>query len=195
MVTARSVAGLMASEYNRLPTQPAASVAAAVNTKLPRTVGVPDNRPALSSVSPAGNAPLETAKLNGGTPPVAKMVWLYATPTTPVASEAGDTLMLPQLTLSEYDRKPAHPALSNAATVKFTVPVVSGTPEITPAVDRFIPAGKAPPNIEKLYAATPPLAESVWLNAVPATAAGSDAGDTLIGGQLFANTSVYVAFV
>lgn len=52
-----------------------ASVAVIVKTNEPADVGVPDRTPVVGfSVMPVGNAPVVTANVYGGTPPVAAMV-------------------------------------------------------------------------------------------------------------------------
>ena len=64
-------------EYGRLPGQLLASVAVIVKLNWPGETGVPEMTPvALLSVRPGGSAPLETAKVYGGVPPVAETVTL-----------------------------------------------------------------------------------------------------------------------
>ena len=55
---------------------------------------MPDTVPEDESVSPFGNPPRVTAKLYGDVPPVAKIVWLYATPTAPVGSVVGESVIV-----------------------------------------------------------------------------------------------------
>ena len=111
---------------------------------MPPVVGVPVSAPDGSRTIPAGKLPPVTAKVHGETPPVAVSVWLYASVTVPVASDAGATVIVSHETLKVYDWKPAQPEPSNATAVKLTEPVADGVPDKTPAVERFMPDGSAP---------------------------------------------------
>ena len=52
---------------------------------------------------------------------------------------------------------------SVALTVKENVPVAVAVPEITPAVERDRPVGKAPLDRVQVMGLTPPVAARVWL--------------------------------
>jgi len=66
----------------------AASVTFAVNPNVPAAVGVPDNTPALDSVSPPGSVPALTDHMYEPVPPVAASDAEYAVPTCPPAKVA-----------------------------------------------------------------------------------------------------------
>jgi hypothetical protein len=61
-----------------------------------------------------------------------------------------------------------------AVTVKFAVPAVVGVPEISPVSGSSVkPAGKLPA-VTLQFIVPPPVAESVWLYAVPTVPFGSE---------------------
>jgi len=80
---------------------PFASVAVTVKEKFPETEGVPDNTPPDESESPPGSVPLVTLKEYGALPPEAVIVWLYADPTDAAGNEAGRSVIVGQLIVSE----------------------------------------------------------------------------------------------
>lgn len=65
---------------------PAASVTLTVKAYVAAVVGVPDSRPALDSVRPAGTVPTTTAYVYGAVPPVAENWWLYGAATWPLGA-------------------------------------------------------------------------------------------------------------
>jgi len=65
--------------------------------------------------------------------------------------------------------------------VKFAGPAAAGVPVIAPAADNDRPAGRDPFVTDQEYAPLPPLAERVWLYAVPTVPFGSADEVTLSG--------------
>jgi hypothetical protein len=60
---------------------PSTAVAVTVNGKFPDTVGVPLITPDVESNRPSGSDPDDTKNLIGGSPPIAVIVLVYASPT------------------------------------------------------------------------------------------------------------------
>ena len=113
-----------------------------VTVELPATVGVPETTQA-ERVSPAGRVPPEIEQLYGVVPPAAVIVELYATPTVPLGRmlviESGELIVM------EAGAVAVAPRLSLTWIVKFEVPFVVGTPEITPVLAEMLrPAGSDP---------------------------------------------------
>jgi hypothetical protein len=176
----------------------AASVTCTVNDAVPAVVGVPEIAPVdATRLNPAGNVPALTLQVNGVVPPLACSVVEYAVPAVPPGSDvvvtvggcgAAATAMLNAFV-------PVLFAASFTCTVKETVPVVVGVPEITPVdATRFNPAGNVPALTLQPYGVVPPLACSVVEYAVPAVPPGSDVVVT-VGGCGTAATAMLSAFV
>src|SRR5205807_939558 len=75
VMVGRLMAGV---EGGRVPVRPLPAVTLTVIGKEPVTVGVPDRRPALESVSPAGSEPLLSEKVAPPMAPDCVKVWLKA---------------------------------------------------------------------------------------------------------------------
>jgi len=169
------------------------SVALIVKLKDPPAVGVPDSRPAVVSVRPAGNAPAEMVKLYGDVPPDAVTVCEYAEPTVGAGSVVCVTVTVAAPTESVYACVPLNgapvPVLeSTAFTVKPKLPAVVGVPVIAPvALFSARPAGSAPAEMEYVYGDVPPEAVADCAYATPAVAAVSTDGEMLTVGAFTAN--------
>lgn len=126
----------------------ALSFTATVNVAVPLAVGVPEIKPALVSVSPAGKLPEAIDQLYPGVPPLALNVTLYELPLfaapklVDVIVSAGGVVLT--VIDSCADAVCAGDALSAAVTVKLDVPVFVGVPEIAPLLDSDSPAGSLP---------------------------------------------------
>src|SRR4051794_5275110 len=144
-----------------MPKQPLPSVAFTVMGKLPTTVGVPERRPALDSVRPAGSTPLFSVNV---VPPMvlpAVKLWLNAVPAVPVAVAGFVTVMVWQLTTSVYvPLTPVQPFASVPFTVMGKLPVTVGVPERRPALESVRPAGSVP--LFSVNVAVPKA--PVWVN-------------------------------
>jgi len=109
-------------------------------------------------------APADTANVYGADPPEAPTDWLYGTPGTGAGNVAGNTLIVPQtkvLITIVYVRAPKQPFASLAWTVKVKLPMLVGVPDTSPAALSSNPGGNDPLEMENVYDALPPLAESV----------------------------------
>lgn len=83
------------------PEHPCASVAVTVKGKLPAAVGVPESTPEEPlRLRPAGRTPAVTEKVYGAVPPLAEIVWPYATDTDPLGSDGGDRVIVGQVSTS-----------------------------------------------------------------------------------------------
>ena len=71
-----------------------ASVAVIVKEKFPGDEGVPVKEPPDDKLNPVGNEPEVTAKVYGAVPPLAVIVWLYATPLVPLGSVVGESVIV-----------------------------------------------------------------------------------------------------
>jgi hypothetical protein len=84
---------LIVTEYSFVAVAEAASVTRTVKVEEPAAVGVPLKTPPADRSSPAGRVPADTDQLFVPVPPVAVSVWLYAVPTVPAGSEAGEIVI------------------------------------------------------------------------------------------------------
>jgi hypothetical protein len=140
-----------------------------VKFDVPAAVGVPLTTPVEEARdNPAGRLPERTDQLYGVAPPVATIVWLYATPTVPLGRVVVVITRLAGMTIeSAWSSVSGVPWLSVTRTVKFDVPAVVGVPLITPPELRDSPDGRLPESSDQLYGVTPPVAASVRLYATP----------------------------
>jgi len=136
-------------------------------------VGVPVITPAALIESPAGKP--VAVKVYGAVPPLAlTVVAVYATPTTPAGSEvvviaSGVTIVIGRLAVAVEWVGVAESVTVMAAVLVAAGPL--GVPVIKPAVLIESPAGK--PVAVKVNGATPPLARTCALYAVPTVPLGS----------------------
>jgi hypothetical protein len=85
--------------------------------------------------------------------------------------------------------------LSFTCAVNVVEPGVVGVPEIAPAGDNVSPAGKAPEATDHTNPPAPPVADRVWLYAVPTTPFGKELVVTANAGPVMAIVSFCVATV
>jgi hypothetical protein len=154
-----------------------------VKVEVPAVVGVPLIAPPVDRESPAGRDPEETDQLYGCVPPVAASVLLYAVPTVPAVSGLAVEIVGAAAALIVKENDFVDEALFPPVTrtVKVEVPAVVGVPLIAPPVDRERPAGRDPEETDQLYGVVPPLADNVWLYAVPTVPAGSGLAVEIVG--------------
>jgi hypothetical protein len=74
------------------------------------------------------------------------------------------------------------------------LPANVGAPVRTPEVDSVTPAGRAPAETDHVYGATPPVATSVVLNALPTTPFGTLVVEIRSGAALTTSVNVVVIF-
>jgi hypothetical protein len=145
-----------------------ASVACMVKGNMPVFVGLPDMTPVVGSRdNPAGRElPAASDQVYGVLPPAADRVWLYAAPTVPKGRDAV-AMDSESYTSIESGFVTAVEFPSVAFTVKVTVPVAVGLPDMTPVVgSRDNPAGRRlPVASDQVYGVFPPAAVTVWLYA------------------------------
>jgi hypothetical protein len=111
-------------------------------------------------VKPVGKVPLLTLNVYTPVPPLALIVWSYATLCVPLGSEPGDTVIDAQVAVMWYCKLPAQPTWSVAVTVKVNAPAAVGVPEITPAELIVRPVGKPLPTVKVYGVLLLPLAPS-----------------------------------
>jgi hypothetical protein len=148
------------------------SVIFTVNDDVPAVIGVPIICPALLNVSPTGNAPEDIDQLYGAVPPLAESVAKYAVPTCPPTKDevviwTGVAPAVAIAMLKLFVVLCAGELASVTLTVNEAVPAAVGVPLICPALLSVSPTGNAPEDIDQLYGAVPPLAESAAAYAVP----------------------------
>src|SRR5215472_416172 len=147
------------------------SVTATVNVVAPFAVGVPEIKPALESVSPAGKLPDAIDHVYPGVPPVALSAVLYELPffADPRLVDVIVRVLGVVLTVIDScaDALCAGDPLSFTATVNVDVPLAVGVPEIKPALESVNPAGKLPDASDHGYPGLPPLALSAVLYELP----------------------------
>jgi len=154
------------------PVQPLASVAVTVYTPAARPLTLaPVAPPGLHKYVYGAAPPLADALAA----PLAAPKQLTACVADPLTAMAGHS------TASVYAWLPVQPFASVAVTVKPELPSVGGVPLSTPFAASDSPAGSAPDVTEYVYAASPPVADSVWLYAASLVAAGRASGDSVIG--------------
>ena len=166
------------------------SVAVTVKLYAPGNVGVPVRPPPAASDKPVGRLPAVTAYVYGDAPPLATIVWLYATFCVPFGNGVPGLMVIaghePMTTVSCL--LPEQPNVSVAVTVNSYVPFVVGVPWSKPPVVSVKPGGTGPVaenvNVELL-----PLAP-YWYEgyAMPVNAFGA-APVTVIVGQLIFTVS------
>jgi hypothetical protein len=133
---------------------------------------------AVVKPNPAGSAPVLTFQEYGGKPLDPVNVWLYGVPTSPpgsvaglIAGGAGRLIVMLKACVAVC----AGLLESVTFTVKFAVPFGPvGVPVTAPAGLIANPGGKFPALVVNVKGASPPVAATVWLYAVPSTPAGSD---------------------
>ena len=129
---------------------------------VPPELHVPERTPPVDRVIPGGNAPPATPKVYGPVPPLATTVLEYACPANAEGIDTGVSVIVEQLTVSEYARSPVQPSASVAVIVKFEVPPgPDGVPESRPPDDSVRPTGKLPVVTAKVYGPVPPDAVTV----------------------------------
>jgi hypothetical protein len=141
-------------------------------------VGVPVMAPVLVlKLAQGGSAPPLMLNVNGPSPPLTAIVWLYGVPMLPlgnvvvVIEGAGGKLIV---MLSACVADCVGLLESTTFTVKLTSPLGPvGLPVIRPALFMLNPAGSAPALIESVSVPNP-VAPTDWLYAVPSTPAGSE---------------------
>src|SRR5437016_11945561 len=74
--------------------------------------------------------------------------------------------------------------LSATLTPTRDVPGLVAVPLITPAPERFSPAGKDPVRIDHVYGAVPPVAANVWEYDAPGPATGKTGGVVIERGRI-----------
>jgi uncharacterized membrane protein len=156
-----------------------ASVTFTVIEALPAAVGVPLICPALLSVNPTGNAPEDIDQLYGAVPPLAESVAEYAVPNCPPTKDevviwTGVAPAVAIAMLKLFVMLCAGELASVTLTVNEAVPAAVGVPLICPALLSVNPTGNAPEDIDQLYGAVPPLAESVAAYAVCTVPEGNE---------------------
>ena len=111
---------------------------------------------------PAGNAPDSTDHVNGVVPPVVASVCEYAAPTVApgnvevVIDSVAETVIDKALVVEA-------PAASANCTVKFAVAATDGVPVMAPVLlDKLMPGGSAPAEMDQTSGAVPPLEARVW---------------------------------
>ena len=100
----------------------------------------------------------------------------------PLGNVAGESVIAGQITIV-YDLFSGQPFASVAVTVKLNVPAAVGVPVRFPSVASERPVGSEPEVTAYEYGAVPPLAEIVWLYAVPVFPPGRLVGANVIVGH------------
>ena len=152
----------IAIESALVATAPALSVTRTVKLAVPPADGVPAMTPApVIGFSPAGSAPADNDHVKGAVPPVAAMVWEYATPTVQSGKEVVVMERAPA-TAIEKALVVVAPTLSVTRMLKLAFPAADGVPVMAPSLVMGLnPAGSAPSDNVHFNGAVPPVATAV----------------------------------
>ena len=89
---------------------------------------------------------------------MANNVWLYATPTVPLGTVDGVTVIAEHTTPTVYAWLAVQSYKSRTCAVNANIPAAAGAPTTLPSLSRLTPGGSAPLASANVYGAAPLLA-------------------------------------